>query len=477
MNPVSELPYEQRPSNRDLSHMRGEYGWPFVGKTLQMLRDPQALFGHFYEEYGPVSRISITGNKCVLLLHPDYAQRVLMDREKNFSIKMGWASVMADFFQGGLVMRDYEEHRIHRGIMQSSFKPPAMRAYAQKIQVIVDETVERWAAQDSVLFYDEIKRLLLDIAFDVFCWVDDSERNVPKISKAFVDMMEGALGIVRLDVPGFDYHRGLEGRRFLKRFFMDLIEKKRASNDEDVFAHFCKEKTEHGEYYADEDIADHMVFLMLAAHDTTTSASTMAAYHLAHDTELQSDLAAEVGAWPDELSFETVFHQTNGLIRVFYETIRLHPPVPIFLRRTIRECEIGGVRIPADTMVCVPGNYIHRLPDWWREPDRFDPYRFSDEVAEHKKHNFMWIPFGGGAHKCIGMHFARMLFLLTFRQVLSKYRIEYAKPGYYPAKLQHFPFTRPLDSLPIRLVPRTDQATKTSASMPISPRLPRISSR
>ncbi|MGB5223110.1 MAG: cytochrome P450, partial [Polyangiales bacterium] len=118
MTSVSELPYEQRPSNRDLSHMRGEYGWPFVGKTLEMLRDPQALFGHFYQEYGPVSRISITGNKCVLLLHPDYAQRVLMDREKNFSIKMGWASVMADFFQGGLVMRDYEEHRIHRGIMQ-----------------------------------------------------------------------------------------------------------------------------------------------------------------------------------------------------------------------------------------------------------------------------------------------------------------------------------------------------------------------
>ena len=95
--------------------------------------------------------------------------------------------------------------------------------------------------------------------------------------------MEGALGIVRLDVPGFDYHRGMEGRRFLKRFFMDLIEKKRASNDEDVFAHFCKEKTEEGEYYSNEDIADHMVFLMLAAHDTTTSASTMAAYYLAHD--------------------------------------------------------------------------------------------------------------------------------------------------------------------------------------------------
>ncbi|MDH4281113.1 MAG: cytochrome P450 [Myxococcales bacterium] len=454
MDDVTELPYDRRPANRDLSHIRGEYGWPFVGKTWDMFKDPQALFGHYYREYGPVSRISITGNKCVLLLHPDHVQRVLMDREKNFSIKMGWQSVMADFFQGGLVMRDYDEHRVHRGIMTSSFKPPAMRAYATKIQSIVEKTVARWATQESILFYQEAKRLLLDIAFQVFCWVDDSESTVPRISRAFTDMMEGALGIVRLDVPGFLYHRGLEGRRYLKRFFMDLIEQKRASNDEDVFAHFCKEKTEDGEYYTDEDIADHMVFLMLAAHDTTTGASTMAAYYLANDQPLQNRLAAEVSSWPRELSFETVFHSVNDLICVFYEAIRLHPPVPVFLRRTIRECEFDGVRVPADTMVCIPGNYIHRLPDWWQDPDAFRPARFSEEVSEHRKHNFMWVPFGGGAHKCIGMHFARMLFLLTFRELIGKYRIEFVEDGYFPAKLQHFPFTRPVDGLPVRLVAR-----------------------
>jgi cytochrome P450 len=329
-----------------------------------------------------------------------------------------------------------------------------MRAYAKRVQRIVERSVARWAVQDSVLFYKEMKRLLLEIAFDVFCWVDDSENIVPEISRAFTDMMEGALGIVRLDIPGFLYHRGLEGRRFLKRFFMDLVEKKRVSSDEDVFAHFCKEKTDYGEYYSNEDIADHMVFLMLAAHDTTTSASTMAAYHLCNDYDLQDKLADEVSQWPEELAFEEVFHSINGLICVFYETIRMHPPVPLFLRRTIRECEIGGVKVPADTMVCIPGAYIHRLPDWWSHPNTFDPARFSEEVSEHRKHNFMWVPFGGGAHKCIGMHFARMLFLLTFRELIGKYQIEYAKPDYFPAKLQHFPFTRPLDSLPVRLVAR-----------------------
>lgn len=455
MDTAKELPYDQRPANRDLRHLDGAYGWPLVGKTLDIFRDPHALFHNHYEKYGAISRISITGNKCVLLLHPDYAQRVLLDREKNFSIKKGWESVMAEFFQGGLVMRDFEEHRLHRGIMQTSFKPEAMREYVTRIQLIVKRTVERWAAQDTFFFYDEVKRLLLDIAFEVFCWVEDSESTIKTINGAFTDMMEGALGMVRLQIPGLLYHRGLQGRQLLKQFFMDLIEKKRASNDRDVFAHFCRAKTEDGDYYADEDIADHMVFLMLAAHDTTTSAATMAAYYLCNDPNLQSRLAEDVGRTAQPFTYEAFFHELKGMVGVFYETLRLHPPVSMFLRRTIRECEFGGVRVPADTMVCVPSTYIHRLEEFWHDPNTFDPTRFDDEVNEHRKHNFQWIPFGGGAHKCIGMHFARLLFIQTFAEMVGNYRMEFAEDNYFPAKLQYFPFSRPLDSLPMKLVPRT----------------------
>ncbi|MEM7135633.1 MAG: cytochrome P450 [Myxococcota bacterium] len=454
MEHAEPIPYDQRPANRDLKHLPGEYGLPLVGKTLDMVRDPNAMFDRHFRRYGPVSRISITGNKCTLLIHPDHAQRVLLDREKNFSIKKGWESVMADFFEGGLVMRDFEEHRLHRGIMQTSFKPDAMRGYLSRIQRIVQRRVAQWARRDEFVFYDEVKLLLLDIAFDVFCWVEDSDNTIRLVNRAFTDMMEGALGVVRLPIPGLPYNRGLRGRRTLKQFFMDLIARKRTSDDQDVFAHFCRSKTEDGHYYEDEDIADHMVFLMLAAHDTTTSAATMAAYYLCHDFNLQETLYRDFSNTPHPPSYEAFFHEMKEVVGVFYETLRLHPPVSLFLRRTIRECEFGGVRIPADTMVCVPGIYIQRLEGFWERPDEFDHARFSEDRNEHRKHNFMWIPFGGGAHKCIGMHFARLLFMQTFAEMLRSYRLEYAKRGYYPAKLQYFPFSKPVDGLPMRLVAR-----------------------
>ena len=442
--------YDTRPTNESLRHLQGDYGLPFLGKTLGMFRDPVRVFGDHYQKFGPVSRFSTVGTKCVLLMDPDHAQRVLLDRDKDFSAKMGWAQTMGEFFQGGLVMRDFADHRLHRGIMQTAFKPDAMRVYVDKIAAIVATSCERWAAQGQIEFYTEMKLLLLDIACEVFCWDDDADRT--KIHRAFVDMMEGSLGVVRKDWPGLLYHRGMQGRRYLYNYFLSLIANKRASDDQDIFAHFCREKTEEGAYFSDDDIANHMVFLMLAAHDTTTSAATMAAYYLANDRGLQDSLAAEVRA-VGEITYDALFRSVNSMANLLYETIRLHPPVPLLLRRTVRATKFDGLRVPADTMVMIAPIYLHRLPQWWSEPDAFKPSRFSEEVSEQRKHNFMWIPFGGGAHKCIGMHFARLLFVSTFAQILSTHRIEYARDNYFPAKVQHFPFAKLQDNLPVRLVP------------------------
>ena len=455
---TSSLPYDQRPVNQRLSHIDGDNGLPFIGRSIDMFRDPVGLFRSYYERFGTISRISITGFKTVLLNHPDYAERVLLDRNKNFSCKMGWEPHMGDFFAGGLVMRDFGEHRAHRRIATESFKRDAMVEYTSQVQDVTAATVDRWSKAGEFLVHDEIKQLLIDIAFGVFCWLDESDQHLTTaVNDAFTDMMEGSIGYIRLDLPGLAYRRGLRGRAYLKQFFLDRIEKKRASDDRDSFAAFCKATTEDGEYYSDEDIANHMIFLMLAAHDTTASASTMAAYHLAHEQGVQDELAAEVRATLAEsgpFTYDSLFRTLPLMEGVFHETIRMHPPVPMLMRRTVRACEIDGVPIPADSMVCVPVNFLQRHPEFWTDPNRFDPHRFSEERQEHRQHSFMWLPFGGGAHKCIGLHFARVLFTSLYSEIVKNYRIEFTKPGYFPTKIQHLPFTKPADGCPVRLVPR-----------------------
>ena len=91
----------------------------------------------------------------------------------------------------------------------------------------------------------------------------------------------------------------------------------------------------------------------------------------------------------------------------FKEALRLKPPVPSMPRRAIRDFTFKGYAIPAGTMVGVNPLFTHHMPEIWPEPEKFDPMRFTDE-AQRNRHRFAWVPYGGGAHMCLGLHFAYM---------------------------------------------------------------------
>ena len=98
--------------------------------------------------------------------------------------------------------------------------------------------------------------------------IDKDDKDRAAINKAFTDMMEGASAMMQYKIPGTAYYKGLKARRYLEKYFQSMIESKRYSSDPDAFTFLCKEKKENGEYFSDDEIADHMVFLMLGAHDT-----------------------------------------------------------------------------------------------------------------------------------------------------------------------------------------------------------------
>jgi cytochrome P450 len=90
------------------------------------------------------------------------------------------------------------------------------------------------------------------------------------------------------------------------------------------------------------------------------------------------------------------------------------------------------------------------MSEHWPEPERFDPMRFTPEASKGR-HKYAWVPFGGGAHMCLGLHFATMQVRILLAQLLRRYRIE-LEPG-AGASWQYFPIPRPRDGLPVRFVP------------------------
>ncbi len=444
--------YTRHKDNKRLDNIPGRYGLPLFGNTFRFVLKPYEVLDENFRQYGPVFKASLTFQKMVCALGPEFIQQLMLDTGQQFSSRMGYDGALGEFFAGGLLMRDFDEHKFHRRIMQTAFKTDAMRTYVDLMHPIIDRQMSQWGQADKFLFYPNIKTLLLDIGARVFLGMDLEGPETRALNQSFVQMNEGILALIRRDWPGLLYRRGMNGRRALETFFFELVPQRRGVDGHDMATFFANEKDENGEYFSDKVVGEHLIFLLLAAHDTTTSALTMAAYYLANDQQWQQRLREGLQALDKEhLDYADMGSAIPDLDHCFKEVLRLNPPVPMLMRRTIREVDVGGYQLQPHTMVQVSPLYTHRMPQWWNNPQAFDPDRFARE--EHKQHSFLWAPFGGGAHKCIGLHFADMLFKTALSSLLLSYRISFAKEGQYPSRMQHFPFAKPMDNLPLKLQP------------------------
>ncbi len=417
-----------------------------------MRKDLKGFLQNQYRLYGPVSRTRFGPQHGLLLLGPELSQGVLLDRERNFSSEMGYKRSMSPFFGGGLMLRDFDEHRIHRRIMQTAFKIDTLRGYARDMNELLGEGIRSWHGVENFLFDVEIKQVLLRVAAKIFIGVETRNTGeLEQMNQNFLAAVAALNSLLPWDIPGLSFHRGLRGQRRLYRHFEAMLPDKRTEEGNDMFSHFAKERDENGQLYSDDDVIRHIIFLMMAAHDTTTSALSSCLTELVTHRGWQERLRSECLAYPKETLEYDDLEQLPDLDCFMHEVLRVHGPVPMIMRRTVRDLELGGYDVPAHTIIALAPTFSHFMEEWWTEPGQFDPERFRPERAEHKRHSFSYMPFGGGAHKCIGLNFAMMQIKCFLYQILRRHRMRLA-PGYEPpVPYQHVPFPHPANQLPLVL--------------------------
>jgi len=441
------------PKRRALSHIPGDEGWPIVGRTFQVLADPKGEVERMAATYGPVYRSRVLGETSITLLGPEANELVLFDQAKNFSSTHGWGPILGRLFPRGLMMLDFDEHRLHRRALSVAFKSGPMQSYLAQLDSGIAARVAQWRGKPGeMLCYPAMKQLTLDLAATSFLG-GDLGAEVDEITKAFVDMVAAAVAPIRKPWPGTAMARGVRGRQRIVTYFSEQIPIRRQKGGDDLFSQLCQATHEDGALLSTQDIIDHMSFLMMAAHDTLTSSLTSFVALLAANPEWQQKLRDEVhslGVAPDEaLPFDKL--EAMPLTEMaFKEAMRLKPPVPSIPRRAVRDFTFRGFTIPAGTMVAVNPIYCHHMAQVWPEPDKFDPLRFTEEETR-KRHKFAWVPFGGGAHMCLGLHFAYMQAKCFARHFLQNVSVS-LEPGYQP-EWQLWPIPKPKDGLKVQIKP------------------------
>ncbi|SDD03110.1 cytochrome P450 [Rhodococcus tukisamuensis] len=433
------------------SGLRPIYGTgdPGVIELLRFFRNPIELVAQRRAAFGDITYIKAFGLEFAIPLTADGTESVAMNRQKALAAEPAWGFLIGPFFRRGILLMDFEEHRHHRLILQQAFNNKRLRGYLDEMQPMLRKGVERLPTGENVLVLDELKALTLDLALEIFLGMDLPRAEADRINKAFVDCVNAGMSIIRKDIPGTKWAKGLAGRRVLEEFFRRHLPAKRASDETpDLFSVLCHARSEEGHTFTDEDVVNHMIFVLMAAHDTSTITLTTMAYYLAKHPEWQDRARAQSRSLPREINYDNLGEFTV-LDAVMKESLRLNSPVPGLARRALEDTEINGHFVPKGTYVSAVGMVNHHNPDLWTDPERFDPDRFSPERAEDTSHRYAWMPFGGGVHKCIGLYFAQMEIKTIMHNLLLEY--EWSVPDGYTWKLDNSTLPVPKDRLPVTL--------------------------
>ncbi|MBU6337986.1 MAG: cytochrome P450, partial [Acidobacteria bacterium] len=211
--------------------------------------------------------------------------------------------------------------------------------------------------------------------------------------------------------PGTPYAQVLKSRQRLDELVYAEIAGRRQSGrrGDDVLSLLLDATFDDGTPLSDKQVRDHVMTLLFAGHDTTTSTVAFMFYELSRNPELLED---------PRITPEMVLD----------ETLRMYPPAYIGPRRSVEPYEFAGVTVPGNVHVNYCSWASHHLPDVWDQPERFDPLRFTEEGKAALRKG-QYIPFGGGSRTCIGMRFGQAEIGVILRSILERYRLELL-PGF-----------------------------------------------
>ena len=366
----------------------------------------------------------------MLLSAPAEIERVLTnshDFVKHYALRF-----LQPILGRGLVTSEGELWRRQRRLIQPEFARQRIAAYAEPVVRHALELAERWRPGTTTRLHADMGRLAMKIAAEAFlnvrleAEVGPVARAIDVFTRDFDRRLRSALPPpVWLPTP-----RNLQllvHVRRLGRILQRAIEERQRGRGlgEDVLSRLVRIQAAEGrDALPDRQIRDEVVTLFLAGHETTAVALTWTWCLLArHPAVLERMLAeqdAVLGGRPPEAADLPRLPYTE---RIVLESLRLYPPAFVIGREALRDCEIGGYRVPAGTAVLMSAWVVHRDGRFFEEPERFEPDRWEG-LQPGSLARCPWFPFGGGSRSCIGSAFARMEIALVLATLAPRWRIE-----------------------------------------------------
>ena len=407
-------------------------GLPLLGNTLDLRRDPLALWSRLAPEFGDVCRYFIMRTPVIAVTSAPLAYSVLVENESSFGKERILRIFGGPLLGNGLITSDGEFHRRQRRLLAPAFAPKRLALYAQDMVATAERVMAGWRDGMEIEATQAFQQLTLEIVARTL-FHSEVAADVETIGRAF-DVANRYVGkvmgsILRVPPSWWIFRRNRVNARAIAalngvvgRFIRDRRASRR--DEGDVLSLILATQDEDGSGMTDAQVRDELMNLFFAGHETTSGTLAFATWLLARHPESRARLEAEVAEVIGQRSpsYDDLARLPYTLA-VLKEAMRLYPPVTGIGRRATRDVDMGGVRVKAGEYLLVNIWGIHRRPDYFAAPERFQPERFLGEGAKPQE-RFSYLPFGAGSRVCIGSHLALMEGHLVLAMLAQRFRLE-----------------------------------------------------
>ncbi|MEO6951389.1 MAG: cytochrome P450 [Polyangia bacterium] len=431
---------------------------PVIGHLAKM-QDRMRFVQHLGSEVDRLIRVRSLGRlPLVAVNHPDTIQELLVERHRVFE-KSGMIRFSLYPLAGeGLFTSRGDLWKKQRRLMAPLFHPNKLASFGDDMVACADRTISSWTDGEERTLLRDTTRITMSVAgktlfqADTFGEADDIGEALTTALDFVADNSPSVLSMSHLIVQAFlrniakrtkapklhalatRFERplfvpGAQGRRLRKAIaFLDetvqrMIDTRRASGEShgDLLSRLLEVRDEDdGEHMSDKQVRDEVLTLFVAGHETTATALAWSIYLLGRNPDIYDAAQAEADALGHTPTAADL-PRLPLMLRIFKESLRLYPPVYFDGRQAASATSLDGVECPAGTVVMFSPYTLHRRPDLWADPERFDPDRFLPE-AEAARSRYAWLPFGAGPRICIGMGFALMEGQLILARMLQRAR-------------------------------------------------------
>ncbi|KAJ1427963.1 Cytochrome P450 [Sesbania bispinosa] len=435
--------YDLKLKNKQYPLPPGDMGWPLIGNLLAFMKDfssahPNSFINNLILKYGRsgIYKTHLFGNPSIIVCEPQICKRVLID-DMNF--KLGYPKSTKELARNRPMSEvSSEEHRRFRRLITAPIVGHnALTMYLERIEdIMVNSLDELSSMKHPVEFLKEMKKISFKVIMHVFMGRYYNKNIVSKIGSSFTDMYNGIFSIP-INAPGFTFHKALKARQKLVKLVQPIVDERRlmikngqVGEKKDLLDILLEINGENGQKLEDEDIIDLLIGALFAGHESTATAMmwsiiylTQHPYFLKKAKEEQEEIMKRRLPSEKQLTLKEI-KQMVYLSQVIDETLRCANIAFSIFREATTDMNINGYIIPKGWRVLVWLRAIHMDPEYYSNPEEFNPSRWDDYNAKAKT----FLPFGAGSRLCPGSDLAKLEISVFLHHFLLNYKLERINP-------------------------------------------------